>query len=44
MEQWMCIGIIFNRFVKGVRYQLVIVANADLICHNPSVTQVEDST
>lgn len=44
MEQWMCIGIVLNCFVKGLKYQLVIVANADLIRHNTSITQVKNGT
>ena len=44
MEQRMCVGMVLNRFIKGVEYQFVIVAGTNFIRHNPSVIQIENCT
>lgn len=44
MEQRMYIGVLLNRFVKGVEHQFIIIAGSNFICHNPSVIEVKDCT
>ncbi len=44
VEQRMRIGILCNGFVECIKYQLVVVTEADLVCYDPSVIQVKNST
>ena len=42
VEQWVCIGIVLNCFIKGVKYQFVIVAGTNFIRHNSSVIEIKN--
>lgn len=44
MKQGMCPWIGFKSFVKGLEYQLVIVAITNNIGHRPAITEVKDGT
>ena len=38
----MCIRILLNCFIERIKYQLVIVAGANFICHNSSVIEIKN--
>ncbi len=44
VEQRMRLGILCNGFVECIKYQLVVVTEANLVCYDPSVIQVKNST